>query len=362
MSQVTPGWYPDPSGRFTQRYHDGARWTEHVVDAGGNRSTDPTGDPGQAAASGTASPGAGAQAPGAYGQQQGAYGQQGYGQTPSGQGYGQQPSGQGYGQQQGYGQTPSGQGYGQQPSGQGYGQQGYGQQQGAYGQQGYGQTPSGQGYGQQGYGQAGYAQQGYGYGQPAYGAATAGGFRPTVGLIVAAIGGLAVFLSVLSLDFISVKTPEVPEIPDAGAEMEGGGAVPSVTPIPEVDGLMAPSAAAAPSAPADEGLNLSDIADVEGDKPVALDTYASIGRWLALLVVAGAIVTSLRLPAMAQYPQLPLIAAIVVGVFLVWSALAIFIGPEEVDTGPAIGGIVGLVGYAGLAGAQFLEQPIGGRR
>ena len=24
------GWYPDPSGRFAQRYFDGAQWTDHV--------------------------------------------------------------------------------------------------------------------------------------------------------------------------------------------------------------------------------------------------------------------------------------------------------------------------------------------
>ena len=40
MSQVSPGWYPDPSGHFAQRYHDGTRWTEHVADAGGQRSVD----------------------------------------------------------------------------------------------------------------------------------------------------------------------------------------------------------------------------------------------------------------------------------------------------------------------------------
>ena len=40
MSQVSPGWYRDPSGRFAQRYHDGSRWTEHVADAHGNRDTD----------------------------------------------------------------------------------------------------------------------------------------------------------------------------------------------------------------------------------------------------------------------------------------------------------------------------------
>lgn len=28
------GWYPDPSGRHEQRYHDGTQWTEHISTAG----------------------------------------------------------------------------------------------------------------------------------------------------------------------------------------------------------------------------------------------------------------------------------------------------------------------------------------
>jgi hypothetical protein len=147
MSEVTPGWYADPSGRFSQRYHDGTQWSEHVVDSAGNRSTDPTNQAQPQAA------GYGAQA--SYGQSpaSGGYGAQsdpGYGASSSGEGYGQQ----GYGQQQ----APQ--------SGQGYGQQGYGQQQGyapgydaGYGQQqqGYGQQqPYEQGY------DAGYDQGGYG--------------------------------------------------------------------------------------------------------------------------------------------------------------------------------------------------------
>lgn len=34
-------WHPDPTGRYAQRYHDGANWTEHVVDAQGVQSTEP---------------------------------------------------------------------------------------------------------------------------------------------------------------------------------------------------------------------------------------------------------------------------------------------------------------------------------
>ncbi len=36
-----PGWVRDPSGRYQQRYFDGTRWTEHVADEYGRRSTDP---------------------------------------------------------------------------------------------------------------------------------------------------------------------------------------------------------------------------------------------------------------------------------------------------------------------------------
>ena len=144
-----------------------------------------------------------------YGQQ-GGYGQPeqaGYGAGPSGYGQGGfggpqggppgpppvgpqhgygQPE-QGYGQQGGYGQQPD-QGYGGQQGGYGqggYGEQNYGQSQ----QQGYGQAPADQGYGHapadQGYGQApapgGYGDQGYGggagagYAEPDYGQ-PAGGY------------------------------------------------------------------------------------------------------------------------------------------------------------------------------------------
>ena len=34
------GWQPDPYGRYTYRYWDGAVWTEHVTDATGRQTTD----------------------------------------------------------------------------------------------------------------------------------------------------------------------------------------------------------------------------------------------------------------------------------------------------------------------------------
>src|SRR5688500_20352318 len=37
-----PGWHPDPFGRYQQRYHDGARWTEHVA-TDGRQLVDPLG-------------------------------------------------------------------------------------------------------------------------------------------------------------------------------------------------------------------------------------------------------------------------------------------------------------------------------
>ncbi|MEO5724390.1 MAG: DUF2510 domain-containing protein [Ilumatobacteraceae bacterium] len=36
------GWFPDPYGRFQQRYHDGSAWTAHVANDG-KPLTDPMG-------------------------------------------------------------------------------------------------------------------------------------------------------------------------------------------------------------------------------------------------------------------------------------------------------------------------------
>lgn len=303
MSQVSPGWYPDPSGRFAQRYHDGTRWTEHVADASGSRSIDNPDAPGGPAA-------------GSYGAggQQGYSSGQGYGQQPAGPDYGapsggygqQQPtSGQGYGQQPGYPtpQPPAGYGQGyEQSGGQGYGQQpGYGQQD--YGQPGYGQPSSGQGYG----------QQSYGYGAPA---ARGGGFQLTVGHIVAGVGALLLLLSLFSLDFLKVSG---------------------------------------------QGGSLSDINKVPGDLlPAALDTYAGFGRLLALLVIVLAGLAIFKV--FAQVPSMPMIAAGVAGVFALWSLVAMFSSPKGFDASPALGAFVGLLGYAGLIAGQFLNQPVGARR
>ena len=35
-----PGWYPDPSGRFPKRWHDGYDWTASVLDNNGQQAFD----------------------------------------------------------------------------------------------------------------------------------------------------------------------------------------------------------------------------------------------------------------------------------------------------------------------------------
>jgi hypothetical protein len=321
MSQVSPGWYPDPSGRFAQRYHDGTRWTEHVADAGGQRSIDNPEGQGQAAPAATTYGGA-AQQQGGQG-----WGDQGYGQGPqqssSGEGWPAAGGGgqQGYGQQadQGYGQPGHGQSSGEGwPAAGGGGQQGYGQQAGGWqagGQQGYGQQPV------QGYGQGGY-------GQPAYGSATSSGITPTFGLIAAAVGGLLVLLSLFVLDFLEVTA-------------EGFGS---------------------------EGGSLGDVGD--GAETV-LSLYSSVGRFLGLLVVVAVVVAVLRpaqvVPFLEKIPNLPIIIAVVCGVFALWSILAAFMGVDTgdvpgVDVSPALGAYIGFVGWIALAASPFLKQPLGSKR
>jgi hypothetical protein len=45
VTTTAPGWYQDPQGRFPQRYWDGTRWTEHVVDTHQNQAVDTTAAP-----------------------------------------------------------------------------------------------------------------------------------------------------------------------------------------------------------------------------------------------------------------------------------------------------------------------------
>jgi hypothetical protein len=278
-----------------------------VVDASGNRSTDPTGEPGQSQASS-----------GGYGAQQG------YGQS-SGDSWGQQSSG-------GYGAQQAQQGYGQQQAQQGYGSGGYGAQQG---QQGYGSGGYGAQQGQQGYGSGGYGQQqayGGAYGQSGYGGASSGGFQLTIGLVTAGVGALLLLLSLFMLDFLKVSTEGFSisgSLGDIGDDVGGGG----------------------------------------GELPGGLDTYASFGRFLAVLVIAFAIVVVLRLPFVENIPQAPLIAAIACGVFLLWHVLAMMAQfeapagvPISIDSSPTFGAILGALGWIGVGAGPYLKQQLGGSR
>jgi hypothetical protein len=45
LTAYTEGWWPDPFGRYAQRYFDGVRWTWHVSDGSGKQMVDPQGAP-----------------------------------------------------------------------------------------------------------------------------------------------------------------------------------------------------------------------------------------------------------------------------------------------------------------------------
>jgi hypothetical protein len=344
MSQVSPGWYPDPSGRFAQRYHDGTRWTEHVADANGNRATDvpeaqarPTsaygqqgaggrdwGHAGDAAADWSAAdegrPSGGATsahtadqagAEGWPGEQAGATGWSGErAGAPAGDqtwsDAGGQPGGQPGAQPWATAQAPRIGGPGRPPSSQ---SPSAGTAHGYDGGQGYGSQP---GYGQR----RTYGRPNYAYGPPA---ASARGFTPTIGLIVAVVGGLLLLLSLFGLDFLEFSVPGFSET-----------------------------------------VSLADVAgDFGDDAPFAIDTYASFGRFLAVVVIVVAILAALRVIPLFQEIPAPVIMAAVCGAFALWHVLAMLSSAENVDVSPTFGAILGLLGYVGLAAGPFLKQPLG---
>jgi hypothetical protein len=328
MSQVSPGWYPDPSGRFAQRYHDGTRWTEHVADAQGNRATDvPAGQAGPASHAGSAQPyGQGGQrSSDTYGQQ--AARDQSWGPESHG-------PGRGHGQQRGETSWDQGADAGS-------------RQAQAGGQASRPERPHAQGTGEQGGNSwpaaARYApgpgpetaryDPGRPYGQPrAYGrpdhayapAASSRGFTPTIGLIVAAVGAVLLLLSLFGLDFLELSFP----------------------------GLS-------------RSVSLADIAGDFGEgAPAAVGTYADFGRFLAVLVIALAILAAAGVvPRLRDISALPAIVAVACGGFALWHVLAMLAsGDEGVDVSPTFGAILGLLGYVGLAAGPFLRQPIQAQR
>lgn len=299
MSQVSPGWYPDPSGRFVQRYHDGTRWTEHVADANGNRATDMPETQAR---------------PASY--QQGGYGQQGperrYDRQAGG-GWDPRHVGEAAGAWPAATQAPGPTGVGSRPPA---GAAGAGPRTGAAPghdvRQGYGPQP---GYGQPAYGQPNRAD-----GAPP--SASAGRFTPTLGLIVGVVGGLLVLLSLFGLDFLEFSFPGFSET-----------------------------------------ISLADVAgDFNEDAPFAIDTYASFGRFLAVVVIVGAVLAPLRVIPLFEEVPVPIIVAAVCGAFALWHVLAMLSSAEGVDVSPTFGAILGLLGYVGLAAGPFLKQPLGAAR
>jgi Protein of unknown function (DUF2510) len=352
MSQVSPGWYPDPSGRFAQRYHDGSRWTEHVADAQGNRDTDaPVGQAGPASRADSAQHSqhygqAGQRSSDPYGRQS-ADAERGYGGQSGREYYGQEVAGSGGGYDTGV--SGSEHGYDQwgarQPNwgperpgsrAQGAAQQGgdgwaatatggpaTGRDWSAADQgQGPATYEAGPHYGQPGgYGQpARYQDPGYGYAP----SASSPGFTPTLGLIVAGVGAVLLLLSLFGLNFLELSFP----------------------------GLT-------------RSVSLGDIAGDFGEgAPGALATYADFGRYLAVLVAAFAILAVVRVvPQLREISALPAIVAAVCGAFALWHVLAMLANADEgVDVSPTFGAFLGLLGYVALATGPFLRQPLQTRR
>jgi hypothetical protein len=376
MSQVSPGWYPDPSGRFAQRYHDGRRWTEHVADAQGNRDTDaPVAQAGPASHADSAQHShsqrhgqADQRTPDPYGRQStGA--ERGYGGQSAREYYGQDVAGsergydQGAAREQDWGQERPGSsrrygdqrpdarwdqagaeswqaqpdgsaGRNQRPGAQGPAQHGgdrwaatatggtaAGRDSSAAGQ-GQGRYAAGPHYGQPGgYGQpAGYQDPGYGYAPTA----SSPGFTLTLGLIVAGVGAVLLLLSLFGLNFLELSFP----------------------------GLS-------------RSVSLGDIAGDFGEgAPGALATYADFGRYLAVLVAVFAILAVVRVvPQLRNISALPAIVAVACGAFALWHVLAMLANADEgVDVSPTFGAFLGLLGYVALAAGPFLRQPLQTRR
>jgi hypothetical protein len=395
MSQVSPGWYPDPSGRFVQRYHDGTRWTEHVADAHGNRDTDVPSRPARPASYPDAAPdhGQGDQrSSDRYGRRS-ASAQRGYGQAPGEQGYGQEPArpDRGYGQEaarpdrgrgqaaarpdrrrgqwgaqeQGWGQEPaaSDRRYGEQGGETRWDQAGTGSWQGRAGGPGAGnEWPQDQGTGQQGgEGWAGDAAGGWGAradwqaggqdrGPAGYGAryqyGQQGGYAPAPAYGQQGYGDARSRSS-------HAFTPTI------GLVVAGVGAVLLLLSLFGLNFLELSFPGLSRS------LSLGDIAGDFGDgAPAALATYADFGRFLAILVAVLAVLAVARVvPQLRDISALPAIVAVACGAFALWHVLAMLASGEEgVDVSPTFGAILGLLGYVALAAGPFLRQPLQAQR
>jgi len=171
--------------------------------------------------------------------------------------------------------------------------------------------------GQQGDGRQQFetAQQRQGAADAGAGWATAGGpFVLTVGHVVTAIGAVLVLLSLFVLDFLASDDQRagLGELGDASSETTG----------------------------------------------FLLDSYAGAGRFLALLVIAAAVLAALRLPAFPRLStNLPLISAIGCAMLGCWH-LAAMLANGEIEAGPTFDAFLGLVGYAALAAGPYVRRPL----
>ncbi|MBA3605397.1 MAG: DUF2510 domain-containing protein [Actinomycetota bacterium] len=145
-------------------------------------------------------------------------------------------------------------------------------------------------------------------------AAAGGPFVLSVGHVVTAIGATLVLLSLFVLDFLASddQRAELGELGDASSETTG----------------------------------------------FLLDSYADAGRFLALLIIAAAVLAALRLPAFPKLSTtLPLISAIACAVLGCWH-LAAMLANGEIDAGPTFDAFLGLVGYAALAAGPYGRRPL----
>ena len=108
-----------------------------------------------------------------------------------------------------------------------------------------------------------------------------------------------------------------------------------------------------------ERADLGEIADAPGDVAgFLLGSYAGVGRFLALLVIAAAVVATLSLRALGSFAtRLPLIVAIVCAVFALWHLLAMLVH-GDIDASPSFDAFLGLVAYGALAGGAYVRRPL----
>jgi Protein of unknown function (DUF2510) len=393
MSQVSPGWYPDPSGRFAQRYHDGSRWTEHVADAQGNRDTDAP-----VAQAGPASHADSAQH--SHSQQSGQAAQR------SSDPYGRQPTGAergdgGQSPREYYGQDVAGSGRGYDP-GRGNDQRASGSERGydqwAAREQDRGQEGPGSSrrYGDQradarwdqASAESWQRQPGGSAGRnewpPAQGAAQHGADRwaptptggPATGRDSSAAGqgpgryaagphdgqpgGYGQPAGYQDPGYGYAPTASSPGFaPTLGLIVAGVGAVLLLLSLFGLNFLELSFPGLSRS------VSLGDIAGDFGEgAPGALATYADFGRYLAVLVAVFAILAVVRVvPQLRNISALPAIVAVACGAFALWHVLAMLANADEgVDVSPTFGAFLGLLGYVALAAGPFLRQPLQTRR